>query len=227
MAIGIAALILLALHTGNSGMNIGQFFPVLIFAFIALGFTQSARSIPFFIFGAVFMSASNIPSFIGGINNWPLIIAAVVVIAIFALFYYLLKAPTPFGQRLLDEIEGFRLYLSTAEQNRLDILHPPEKTPELFEKLLPYALALDVENQWSEKFATVFANMSKESHAGSAHYSPSWYAGGRFGSFSAGNMGAALGAGLASGVAAAATAPSSSSSSGGGFSGGAGGGGGW
>ena len=61
------------------------------------------------------------------------------------------------GQKLLDQIEGFRLYLSTAEEERLKVLHPPEKTPELFERYLPYALALDCENEWNAKFAAVLA----------------------------------------------------------------------
>jgi hypothetical protein len=40
---------------------------------------------------------------------------------------------------------------------RLNQLNPPEKTPELFEKFLPYALALNVEQEWCEKFADVLA----------------------------------------------------------------------
>ncbi len=224
LGIGIASLALLALHNSNAGIQIAEIFPILLFAFVALGFTQSKRSIPFFLFGALFLGASQIKGMVGSYSNLPLLIASFIVIALFALFYYLLKAPTPFGRKLLDEIEGFRLYLSTAEQNRLDILHPPEKTPELFEKLLPYALALDVENKWSEQFAKVFESLPEQ--GGRQGYSPSWYHGGRFDSFSGGNMGAALGAGLASSVAAAATAPTSSSNSSGGFSGGAGGGGG-
>jgi len=57
----------------------------------------------------------------------------------------------------MDQIEGFTMYLSVAEKERLELLHPPEKTPELFEKYLPYAFALDVENEWSEQFAEVLA----------------------------------------------------------------------
>ena len=33
----------------------------------------------------------------------------------------------------------------------------PERTPELFEKFLPYALALGVEQKWSEQFSTELA----------------------------------------------------------------------
>jgi len=39
-----------------------------------------------------------------------------------------------------------------AEEERLNFENPPEKTPEIFEEFLPYALALDVEQEWSEKF---------------------------------------------------------------------------
>lgn len=72
-------------------------------------------------------------------------------------FYVLLKAPTLLGRSILDEIEGFRLYLAVAEQARLNLLNPPEKTPELFERFLPFALALDVENEWSEQFTDVLS----------------------------------------------------------------------
>ena len=44
----------------------------------------------------------------------------------------------------MDQIEGFKQYLSVAEEDRLEYLNPPKKTPELFEKFLPYAIALDV-----------------------------------------------------------------------------------
>jgi hypothetical protein len=68
-------------------------------------------------------------------------------------FLFLLRAPTPLGRKVLDEIEGFRTYLAAAEGDRLDRMTPPEKTPVLYRAYLPYALALGVENKWSEKFS--------------------------------------------------------------------------
>jgi len=115
----------------------------------AIGVTLFA--LPFFageIFGLVAFSSAVSP-FAG--------ITLVVIVLINAIFYHLLKAPTLMGRKLMDKIEGFKLYLSVAEKERLNILNPPEKTPELFEKYLPYALALDVEHEWSEQFATVLA----------------------------------------------------------------------
>ncbi|MBI5634722.1 MAG: DUF2207 domain-containing protein [Nitrospirae bacterium] len=68
-------------------------------------------------------------------------------------FIFLLRAPTELGRKALDEIEGFRIFLARAEGDRLDRLHPPEKTPALFQAYMPYALALGVENRWSEQFS--------------------------------------------------------------------------
>ena len=138
------------------------------------------------------------------------------------IFYRLLQAPTESGQRLRDQIEGFRLYLSTAEEERLKVLHPPEKTPELFERYLPYALALDCENEWNAKFAAVLAAAAA---AGAA--APVWYSGSHWNPGRTGDFTDSLGRSLASSAAAAATPPGrSSGSGGGGFSGGGGGGGG-
>lgn len=138
------------------------------------------------------------------------------------IFIYLLKAPTPFGRELMDKIEGFKLYLSTAEQHRLDIMHPPKMTPELFEKYLPYALALGVENQWSEQFAEYL----KQAALDPQEYQPTWYSGHSFDLSGSGSRSfGAISGSMASTLSAAATPPSSSGG-GGGFSGGGGGGGG-
>jgi len=145
------------------------------------------------------------------------------------LFRKLLQAPTLEGRRIMDEIEGFRMYLSTAEQERLNLLHPPERTPELFEKYLPYAMALDVENEWGEQFQDVFAAAAAGSAGG---YQPGWYHGrhGHRGWSSPGRFARGLGSSLGGSIASAATPPGSTSgsggSSGGGSSGGGGGGGG-
>ncbi|MDP2156153.1 MAG: DUF2207 domain-containing protein [Nitrospirota bacterium] len=68
-------------------------------------------------------------------------------------FFFLLRAPTELGRKVLDEIEGFRVFLARAEGDRLDRMNPPEKTLALFQAYMPYALALGVENRWSEQFS--------------------------------------------------------------------------
>jgi uncharacterized membrane protein YgcG len=152
-------------------------------------------------------------------------IAAMVVVACNLVFYWLLKAPTQRGRAVLDEIEGFRMYMTTAEEERLKVLHPPEKTPALFERYLPYAMALDCENEWNNKFVTVLA--AAAAAGATAGAVGGWYYGSGSRGFDSGNFGRDLGNSLASSISSAGTAPGSSSgSSGGGFSGGGGGGGG-
>lgn len=139
-----------------------------------------------------------------------------------ALFYELLKAPTLIGRQTLDEIEGFRLYLSVAEKDRLNFIHPPDETPELFERFLPYAMALGVENQWGERFARLLDQ---------AGYEPGWYVGSHWNRVHPGSFASGLGRDMQSAVSSASRAPGSSSGMGGGGSsgggGGGGGGGGW
>jgi uncharacterized membrane protein len=133
-------------------------------------------------------------------------------------FYQLLKAPTTRGRRVIDKLEGLKMYLSVAEKDRFNLLNTPEKTPELFEKLLPWALALGVEQQWSEQFSDILAQAIRE-----GTYSPSWYSGHH--TFSTTSLASSLGASLSVSISSSSTAPGSSSGSGGGGS--SGGGGGW
>lgn len=149
-----------------------------------------------------------------------------IVIAVNFIFYHLMKAFTIYGRRIMDQIEGFKLYLSVAEKQGLDMRNPPEKTPQLFEKFLPYALSLDVENQWSEQFADVLAQAGMGSD-----YSPTWYAGNDWHSLGASGMAHNLGSSFSSAISSSSSPPGSSSGGGGGGSsgggGGGGGGGGW
>lgn len=149
-------------------------------------------------------------------------------------FGWLMKAPTAEGRRLLDEIEGLRLYLSVAERDELARLPPPSAEdrdgsgaePPLdadrYQALLPYALALDVEDAWTGVFTAAVGAAAATATAASI----TWYRGG--GSLdSLGQISSALGSSLSQQIASAATPPGSSSGGGGGgFSGGGGGGGG-
>ncbi len=152
----------------------------------------------------------------------------IVLIAANGWFFQLLKQPTIEGREVMDQIEGFRMYLATAEGELLESATPPERTPELFEKFLPYALALGVDNQWAEKFDDV---LSRAASAVEGGYRPGWYHGGAWTAVGATAFAGSLGSSLSSALSSASTAPGSSSGSGGGGSsgggGGGGGGGGW
>lgn len=139
-------------------------------------------------------------------------------------FFYLLRAPTAEGRKAMDHIEGFKLYLSVAEEGRLNVNDEPEMSQQLFERFLPFAVALDVEKPWTRAFQKWLAVVHPDQAQGA--YMPAWYSGGSFNTSSLDRAAAAMVTGLAAGMVAAMPSQSSSGSSGGGFSGGGGGGGG-
>lgn len=156
------------------------------------------------------------------------VLAVVALVGINLFFAFQLKAYTPKGRKLCDEIDGFCLFLSTTEKERLaSIGTPPTQTPELYEKYLPYAIALNVESQWSTQFAPVFARLEAER----TPYTPIWFYGLPGESFNLSSFAYGLSNSLSSTISSSSSAPGSSSGSGGGGSsgggGGGGGGGGW
>jgi len=72
-------------------------------------------------------------------------------------FTRLMQAPTLYGRQIQDQIVGLKLYISMAEEQRLNLMNPPEKNLAHYEALLPYAVALGLENRWAEKFSAVFS----------------------------------------------------------------------
>jgi len=67
-------------------------------------------------------------------------------------FGFFLPARTRAGTQLLAKVLGFREFLVRVEKDQIERL---EKTPELFEKYLPYAMALAVENKWTQTFGNI------------------------------------------------------------------------
>ncbi len=154
-----------------------------------------------------------------------LVIALMLVV--FFTFAVLMKRPTGLGRHVLDEMLGFQDYLEIAEKDELNLLNPPQKTPQLFEAFLPFALAMGVEQHWGERFSSVFAQLYDAGHSA---YNPAWY-NGPLNSFEMGSTISDLTGNLGSAITSSVTPPGSSSGSGGGGSsgggGGGGGGGGW
>jgi len=156
----------------------------------------------------------------GGI---PLIMAlSAAMLAVALCFAFLVHAPTPAGRQLLDHIEGLGRYLGVAERDELAGLQGPP-APALdadrYQHLLPYAVALDVEEAWTRRFTQAVGAAA----AAAATSAIAWYHG-HHGMDPAGFT-QALGTGLSATIASASTPPGSASG-GGGFSGGGGGGGG-
>jgi len=177
------------------------------------------------IFGSVFFTLFALPFVVGEVvaicflallgTVW-MVLIAIVMGLINLKFWFWLKQPTVEGRKLMDEIQGFKMYLATAEGDLMERT-APMKTLELFEDYLPYAIALGVEKQWAEHFEHLF-DMNMQ--GGGMH--TAWYTGS---GLAAGGAGAFVSS-LSGGFAGAMSSASSSGGGGGGSSGGGGGGGG-
>ncbi|WP_210049311.1 DUF2207 domain-containing protein [Neorhizobium petrolearium] len=163
-----------------------------------------------------------------GSDHWPVMVAVGGIVLANVIFFFLMGAPTPLGSKLMDGIEGLRTYLTLAEKDRMNMAGAPTMSPQHFETLLPYAVALGVEKPWSRAFEAWLATAAG---VAAASYAPGWYSGDSYSSF--GDRIGGFSSSMASTIASTIPAPKSSSSSSGfsggssGGGGGGGGGGGW
>ncbi|HJW44967.1 MAG TPA: DUF2207 domain-containing protein [Lysobacter sp.] len=160
----------------------------------------------------------------GGAGMLAIVAVGAVMLITVVVFTVVIKAPTKEGRKLLDEIEGLKLYLGVAEREDLARLPGPDAPPVLdaarYERLLPYAVALEVEDAWTRQF-TLAVGVAAAAATTSAI---SWYRGG--GADDLASLTRSVGNSLSSQIASSSSPPGSSSGSGGGGSSGGGGGGG-
>ncbi|WP_147305425.1 DUF2207 family protein [Subtercola boreus] len=165
--------------------------------------------------------------------GWPYLLFAIAVVSVVVVFFAGFRNPlTAKGAELRDYIEGLKLYIRLAEKDRFEMLQSPEgaqktqvnapdggQVVRIYEKLLPYAVLLDLEKEWSEVLGTYYERLGTQ---------PDWY-GGNVGTFNAVLFASSIGSlssSVSSSLAASTSSSSSGGSGGGGFSGGGGGGGG-
>ncbi|OGF46046.1 MAG: hypothetical protein A2231_12395 [Candidatus Firestonebacteria bacterium RIFOXYA2_FULL_40_8] len=182
---------------------------------------------------AIFITIISIPFFIGEVFGCYMLfkstsiyfmIFLLLAVSLNTIFYYLLKAPTILGRTTLDEIEGFKRFLTISEKESINYAIKIDKA--VYEKFLPYAMALGVENKWSEKFVSAIAVAGQVSEE-NVPYHPNWYTGSLVGSgFYASSFASDFSSSFSSSISASSTPPGTSSGFGGSDGGGGGGGGG-
>lgn len=221
-----ALLILLNINLWVSVMMLSFFFviPLVLVALPSATLKQKIKMMLGTVFYSgflmVFVYFDGLPVFAAKTGLYCVLFFILAIINI--VFALLLKRPTEIGQRLIEQAKGFKLFLNATEKDRLNFHNPPDRTPQLFERFLPYALALGVEQHWAEQFSEQLAEVG---------YQPKWYVGSGITAFNAAAFSTSINNNLSLAISSATSAPGSSSgfsrsgSSGGG--GGGGGGGGW
>lgn len=134
--------------------------------------------------------------------------------AMVLIFAFIMPARTEKGSLAREHILGLKEYLRVAEADRLKFHNAPEKKPETFERLLPFAMVLGVEKEWAKQFESLYIDRQ-----------PAWYSGTPGDSFSAITLASSLSNFSQKSSVVAASRPSSAAGGGSGFSGGGAGGG--
>jgi uncharacterized membrane protein YgcG len=192
-----------------------------LFTFIVKGYSFSSRFAWFMPFGLFCFISRGVHFNFDTIEDGNYFICYVFLVLSFisfVIYSYLIRKPSKEKLETLSLIEGYKMYIGAAESEQLKFHNPPTMTPELFEKILPFAIVLGVDEIWGQKFS----NMLK---LASMTYQNNWYYGNHFNSSS---FGKTFYSNLSNSIASASTQQSSggSGSGGGGSSGGGGGGGG-
>jgi len=159
--------------------------------------------------GTIFLMSFPNAGIFGALGITSFAISGLLII-IFGLF---MPAKTRKGALAKEHILGFKKYLSVAEKDRIEFHNAPKKNPERFEKLLPYAMALGVEEEWAKQFEGIYDKQ------------PDWYGGPSAARFNALTLTRSLNSFSSSANSTLASKPSSASGGGSGFSGGGSGGG--
>jgi uncharacterized membrane protein YgcG len=141
------------------------------------------------------------------------VFSGVMNLVILVFFAFFMGHRTKEGVIAKEKLLGLKLYLETAEKDRIKFHNAPSKNPQQFEKLLPYAMIFGVEKEWAEQFK----NMYNEP--------PDWYQGTNGQVFNSVVLANSLSSFNKITSGSVASAPSSASSGGSGFSGGGSGGG--
>ena len=69
------------------------------------------------------------------------VLALLLSVLLNSIFFVIMRAPTPRGLMVLQQLAGFREFLMRVEQDRLDRVNTPEQRAELMDRFLPYAIA--------------------------------------------------------------------------------------
>ena len=143
----------------------------------------------------------------------PFIVAGLLVALIVVVIGRLMPARTESGTRALEQVLGFGEFLERVDRERYQMV---ARTPEVFERFLPYAMAFGVEKQWAKAFKDIYVQP------------PTWYSGVHPGGFNASSFSRSLSDMSTQAASTMSSSPRTSSGSGfsGGSSGGGGGGGG-
>jgi len=144
LAVGVGTLTAVYAMLRDKGFSGGVLFLCLMFG------------LPFLAGGAGVLLAENVNT------PWRALSVALPVLLLPVVIrgFRFLRNYTEDGHEIMDSLNGFKQYLTLAEQPRLEALATVEEKLRVYERYLPYAMALDVGDKWAKAFAGLSATVA-------------------------------------------------------------------
>lgn len=92
-------------------------------------------------------------------------IGVILSLILLIIFISKMDLKSELGNEVYHQLLGLKMYIQTAEVDRIKFHNNPDKYKERFEKLLPYAMIFGLEKKWAKLFEDIYTT------------SPTWYEG--------------------------------------------------
>lgn len=102
--------------------------------------------------------------------SWLTALATAVTLTLIIFIRIGMRALTPEGTDIAEQVDGLKYYMEAVEEKILKTFDPPQMSRQLYEDYLPYAIALNVESKWGDKFAATMDEATLQNSS-----PPSWY----------------------------------------------------
>ena len=85
-------------------------------------------------------------------------VSLVLVVIVVMVGGSVMKKPTPLGRQRLDEIAGYKCFVTSVDRDTMQRLNAPEAKPVVRGEELAWAIALDLKQSWGDRLADTMFN---------------------------------------------------------------------
>jgi len=102
--------------------------------------------------GIIFLVGFFIEALVGGAFSALFIISIIISAILFIIFAQFMPKKTKAGAEIKEKLQGFKMFLSATEKDRVKFHFSPQAHPEKFADYLAWAIIFKVEKEWANVF---------------------------------------------------------------------------
>lgn len=120
------------------------------------------RVIPLAVILGITLSAGLIALIFTGFGHLPMIVAAVAALILLGVYAAVIGQPSLEKVTLKNKLKGLKQYLKLSEKKRNALPNSPEMTKDYYEHILPYAIAMGIENNWADDLSAYLSSGAQQ-----------------------------------------------------------------